>query len=210
MSDEPTIRAWLAQAAAGDALAVQKLILIHHGRLRTLAAQRIDPQLRGKLEPEDVLQQVYVDVVRRIGEFEYRGPDSFLHWLKSVLEAKLVDFHRHYHAAARDLDREVAEAQMPSGYEALAAHAAIDSLTPSRVIAREEAESLLLAALAGLSDDHRRVLELRYLRGQPLADVAEAMQRSPAAVQMLCGRAIRQLRAVIRQISGIWPEEKRS
>jgi RNA polymerase sigma-70 factor (ECF subfamily) len=205
MSGDPTIRTWLAQAIGGDPLAVQKLILIHHGRLRAAAARRIAPDLRGKLEPEDVLQQVYVDVVRRIGEFEYRGPDSFLHWLKGILEAKLIDMHRHYHAAARDMRREVAPGEQPSGYEALAAHAAIDSVTPSRVVAREEAESLLMAALAGLSEDHRRVLELRYLKGHQLADIAASMGRSPAAVQMLCGRAMRQLRAAIQQISGIRP-----
>ncbi len=205
MSDDPTIRTWLAEAARGDALAVQKLILIHHSRLRAVAARGIAPELRGKLEPGDVLQQVYVDVVRRIGEFEYRGPDSFFHWLKGILEAKLIDFRRYYHAGARDVAREIAPGDRPSGYEALAAHAAIDSMTPSRVVAREEAESLLLAALAGLADDHRRVLELRYLKGYRLADIAAMMDRSPAAVQMLCGRAMRQLRAAIQQISGVRP-----
>lgn len=72
-------------------------------------------------------------------------------------------------------------------------------------VAREEAESLLLAGLAGLSEDHRRVLELRYLKGCRLTDIAATMDRSPAAVQMLCGRAMRELRAAIQQISGIRP-----
>ncbi len=205
MSDDAAIRTWLAQAAAGDPLAVQKLILIHHGRLRAAAIRRMGAELHGKIEPEDLLQQVYVDVVRRIAEFEYRGPDSFHRWLRSILEAKLIDFHRHYHAAARDLAREVAPGDVPSRYETLATHAAIDSVTPSRVVRREEAESLLMAALAGLSDDHRRVLELRYLKGQRLADVATIMGRSPAAVQMLCARAMRQLRVAIQQISSVRP-----
>jgi RNA polymerase sigma-70 factor (ECF subfamily) len=203
MTDEATIQIWLAQAAAGDALAVQKLILLHHGRLRAAAIRRMGAELRGKIEPEDLLQQVYVDVVRRMGEFEYRGPGSFHHWLKGILEAKLIDFHRHYHAAARDVAREVTAGQPASGYEALAAHAAVDSVTPSRVVRREEAESLLMAALAGLPDDHRRVLELRYLKGQRLADVAVIMHRSPAAAQMLCARAMRQLRKAIQRISAI-------
>ena len=205
MTDEATIQSWLAQAAAGDALAVQKLILIHHGRLRGFAVRRMGSELPGKIEPEDLLQQVYVDVVRRVGEFEYRGPGSFHRWLKSILEAKLIDFHRHYHAAARDVAREVAGGETASGYETLAAHAAIDSVTPSRVVRRDEAESLLMAALAGLPDDHRRVLELRYLKGRRVADVAAIMQRSPAAAQMLCARAMRQLRKAIQRISAVTP-----
>lgn len=203
MNSDAAIQTWLGQAAAGDVVAVQKLILMHHGRLRAAAVRRLASGLKGKLEPEDLLQQVYVDVLRRIREFEYRGPDSFFRWLRGILEAKLIDFHRHYHAAARNVAREVSPGNAPSRYEALAAHAAIDSVTPSRVVRRAEAESLLLAALAGLSDDHRRVLQLRYLEGHRLADVAAMMKRSPAAVQMLCARALRQLRAAIHQISEV-------
>jgi len=198
-------RLWLSQAASGDPLAIQKLILLHHARLRPIAAQRMPAALREKLEPEDVLQEVYAAALRQFHRFEPRGPDAFFRWLVRILDSKLIDAQRRYRAAARDVRREApgAAADTPSGYEQLAARVAIDSLTPSRVVAREELESRLLAALAGLSHDHRRVLELRFLRGRPLREVATEMQRSAAAVQMLCGRALRELRTALQRLSEV-------
>lgn len=195
------VNTWLSQAADGNPLAVQKLILLFHPRLRAVAARRLEAPLRGKVEPEDVLQQVYVDAVQHFGDFEIRGSDAFFAWLKRILESKLIDTHRRFHTRARDVDREVADGGPRSDYELLA-RTAVDSMTPSRVVAREEVQSLLLAALAGLSADHRRVLELRFLNGHTLSEVAAKMGRSTAAAQMLCARALRQLHAAIRDLTG--------
>ncbi len=197
----PACRDWIDQAVKGDRLAAQKLIVLHHPRLRRLAARRWPAELRGKLEPEDILQQVYVDVVQRITEFRNAGNDSFFHWLVRILDSRLIDARRYLRAAARNPAREASARESQSSYPALVARAALDSLTPSRVVRRREGASLLMAALAGLSPDHRQVLELRFLQGHSLVDVAKVMQRSPAAAQMLCARALRQLRTAVRSLS---------
>ncbi len=201
MVSDPTSREWINRAVRGDVLAVQKLIMVHHARLRAIAYRRISPALHAKIEPEDVLQQVYTDAIQRIGELQDRGEDAFFRWLRRILESKLVDAHRYYHAAARDVKREVPPVPTPSGHDWLAARVALDTLTPSRIVARDEASALLMAALAGLSEDHRRVLELRFLKGCPLVHVAELMGRSTAAVQMLSARALQQLRRALVHLS---------
>jgi len=201
MTKQDLVCTWLGRAAQGDAVALQRLILLYHPRLRAIAAARITRRLRGKIDPDDVLQQVYIEAVQRIGEFHYRGRGSFLHWLRRLLDSRLADAHRRFHAARRDVRREVAEADRPSDYDRLAGRAALDTVTPSRIVRRQEAQALLMAALAGLPPDYRRVLELRFLKGCPLAEVAACMNRSPAAVQMLSGRALRRLRLCLRQLS---------
>src|SRR6266511_4264340 len=50
-------------------------------------------------------------------------------------------------------------------------------------------------ALAGLSDDQRRVLRLRYLDGRPRAAVAAAMRRTVNAVRVLERQAVARLTA---------------
>jgi RNA polymerase sigma factor (sigma-70 family) len=50
-------------------------------------------------------------------------------------------------------------------------------------------------ALDRLGDEHRRVIELRYLHGHPQAVVAALMDRPVAAVQTLQRQALRHLRA---------------
>ncbi len=201
MVSDRTVRTWVSQAVRGDPLAVQKLIMVHHSRLRAIADQRLSPTMRPKIEPEDILQQVYADAVQHIREFEDQGSGAFFGWLTRILESKLVDAHRFYHAAVRDIKREAPAAERPSEFESLAARVALDSLTPSRIVARCESESLLMAAMSGLSSDHRRVLELRFLKGLTLAGASSLMDRSPAAVQMLSARALRRLRQSLVQLS---------
>ncbi|MFQ5428766.1 MAG: RNA polymerase sigma factor [Phycisphaerae bacterium] len=202
MESGASVESWLRQAAGGDRLAVQKLILLYHGRLRSIAARRIPRSMRAKLEPEDILQEVYADVIRRIGEFQDQGESAYFRWLTTILASKLADAQRFFRAAARDVAREIPAAARPSGLESLAARVAFDSVTPSRIIARREAEALLMAAMAGLSDDHRRVLRLRFLEGCPLAEVAKLMNRTAPAVQMLSARALRRLRRALVDLSG--------
>jgi len=50
-------------------------------------------------------------------------------------------------------------------------------------------------ALDRLGDEHRRVIELRYLHGHPQAVVAALMDRPVAVVQILHRQALRHLRA---------------
>lgn len=200
MEPDAEIENWLRRAAAGDALALQKLLLAHHDRLRALAEGRLSPELRAVVAPEDLLQQVYVRALE--APLEDRGPRAFFAWLVRILEGRLVDAHRTWHAARRDRDREVRAAEAPSRFGELCERAALDTTTPSRVFSRREEEALVMAALAGLSADHRRVLELRYLEGLSLAETGRRMSRSAEAVQMLAARAVRRLRDGVRQLSG--------
>ena len=55
--------------------------------------------------------------------------------------------------------------------------------------------------LAGLRDEHRRVIQLRYLQGRSVEEVAALMDRSPHAVHNLCHRAMRSLRAAMGRTS---------
>lgn len=56
-------------------------------------------------------------------------------------------------------------------------------------------ETLALAeALQRLPEDQRRVIELRHFEGKSHQQIAELLQRSPAAIRMLWVRALRNLR----------------
>lgn len=181
-----------------DERTAQKLILLCHGRLLRLASRKIPSSLRPKVGPEDILQQVYLDAMVRIGDFEPRDRGAFFRWLVRILESKLVDCRRFYGAGIRDAGREAPRAETPSGFERLIARSAMDTATPSRILARKEKEAFFWAAMAGLSPDHRRVLELRFLQDLPVAEVARRLGRSVPAAQMLCVRALRELRKSAR------------
>jgi RNA polymerase sigma-70 factor (ECF subfamily) len=141
------------------------------------------------------LQEVYLDVARRIDRFEDRGPDSFLNWLHAILNQKLAQARRAAHRKKRDIDRAVpAGAVVSDSYWNLLDQLCADSGTPSRVARREEALSAMLGCIDELSDSHRQVIELRYLEGLSVAEVARRLDKSEAAVVALAKRALSALR----------------
>jgi RNA polymerase sigma-70 factor (ECF subfamily) len=155
----------------------------------------LDPAVRPKIGPDDIVQEVYLDVARRIDRFEDRGPDSFLNWLRAILEQKLVDAQRAARRKVRDVGREVPiERLAADSYWNLLDNVYADSTTPSRVARRDEALSALLICIGDLSESQRQVIQLRYLEGLSVEEVAARMGKSKAAVTALSKRALDALR----------------
>jgi RNA polymerase sigma-70 factor (ECF subfamily) len=196
MPEDSQIEVWVHQARQGDALAVSKLLATYHPVLRARTVARMDPAIRAKLEPEDILQQVYLDVFRGIDRFEDRGSDSFLNWVLTILDNELVDTGRALHRHVRDVSREMRPDVLigAGSYWNLLDQLQRDSHTPSRVVRREEAVGALLACISRLSDSHQQVIQLRFLEGRSVSEVAERLGKSDAAVVALTRRALEALR----------------
>ena len=193
---------WIAAAKSGDRFALAKLLATCDPRLRARAEARLDAALRPRRGPDDLLQDTYMEVVRRINSFEGRDLGSFLSWVGVILDHKLIDLRRAAHCQARDVDREVlAEAGAEgSSYWSLLDHLYADSGTPSRMIRRQEALAAMLACITGLSAAHRQVLQLRFLEGLSVAATAERLGKSEAAIVALSQRALKALREAMTHL----------
>ncbi len=187
---------WLEAAGRGDGLALAKLLAACHPRLRARAEARMDPALKARAGPDDILQEVYLQVFRQIKHFQYRGPDSFLNWVYTILDRKIIDVGRAAHRRVRDIDREVpaVAARRSDSYWNLLDHLQADSGTPSRLVRRQEALGAMVTCLANLSETHREVIRLRFLEGLPVDEVATRLGKSQAAVVALSKRALEALR----------------
>lgn len=196
MAEPNLIESWIEAAQRGDRLALAKVLTAYHPRLRARAAAQMDAALAARSGPDDVLQEVYLDVARQIGRFENRGSDSFLSWMYAILNHKLVDVRRAVHAQARDPQREVAAyGGSADSYWSLLDRVYAESGTPSRVARREEALGALSSSISNLSELHRRVIQLRFLEGLSVDEVAARLGKSAAAVVALSKRALAALRA---------------
>ena len=67
--------------------------------------------------------------------------------------------------------------------------------TPSQEFLQLDTELRVTAALSELPEDYQEVILLRNLQRLPFGEVAERMNRSRPAVQMLWMRAIRKLQS---------------
>src|SRR5262249_29296563 len=98
----------LQQARAGDQQAFEDLFARHREYLRQVVALRLDPRIRSRLDPEDVVQEAQLEAFRRFGDFLERRPMAFRLWLRKTTCERLLMLQRyHRRSARRSVDREM-------------------------------------------------------------------------------------------------------
>src|SRR5262245_40681289 len=98
----------LSRAATGDVRALAEVLERNRERLKHMVRLRLDPRLRGRLDPSDVIQEAYLDAARRLPEYVTDPAVSFFLWLRKLTAQRLIDLHRrHLGAKMRDASLEV-------------------------------------------------------------------------------------------------------
>ncbi|MDR3632510.1 MAG: sigma-70 family RNA polymerase sigma factor [Isosphaeraceae bacterium] len=171
----------------------------HRDYLLLLVRLQVGGRLRAKLDASDVVQQAILQAHERQDQFRGRTESERLAWLRAILANTLAAAARRFDAQARDAGREQSlEAELERSAYRLDALLAADQTSPSERAVRGEEFLRLAQALAGLPEDQRRVVELHYLEGLAVAEVAEIIGRTrPAAVGLLF-RGLKRLRELLR------------
>lgn len=137
---------------------------------------------------EDLTSDTFFRALRAIGSFRWQGRD-FGAWLTTIARNLVADHYKSSRSRLETVSDEVPEPRdLAPGPEDLT----VTQLT----------HEVLSAALAGLPDDQRDCLVMRFLQGLSIAETAEALGRSGGAVKQL------QLRAV-RHLARLLPEDVR-
>src|SRR5205807_8369026 len=94
-------------ARRGDAPARQELLVRHRARLRQMIAVRMDRRLGARLDPSDVVQEVFADAWQKLSDYLQKRPLPFYPWLRQLAWERLVKLHqRHIQAQRRSTTRE--------------------------------------------------------------------------------------------------------
>lgn len=197
-SDEPGL-SLIQRAVGGDTAALEELLLDHYDRLAGRIGHKMPRRLRPVVSVEDILQQTFAEVFRRIGTFEPKGSGAFSHWLAEIADHRLADAMKAEQAAKRGGRHHLRRAAGTDSdsMDRLVEMVAGPEETPSQSVARKEAVAAVQVGLASLPDEYRRPVEMRYLEGLSVAQVAEALNVKPRTVRGLCYRALKELRAVL-------------
>jgi len=95
--NEPSEIARLVERAkAGDAEAVGELFSRHRDRLRRMVEMRLDHRLQARVDPSDIIQEAYADVVARLDEYLAVPKLPVFLWLRLVVGERLMKVHRHH------------------------------------------------------------------------------------------------------------------
>jgi RNA polymerase sigma-70 factor, ECF subfamily len=135
---------------------------------------------------DDLTQEALVAVLRRVAEFEHRGPGAFRAWLRGILTNQARKFFRDRHAApAFDFDA-----------------LADDRSELARRWDREHDEHLAARALRAAEPDFApatwRAFTRHVLDGTPAAEVAAELELSVNSVLLAKSRVLKRLREELR------------
>ena len=178
-----------------------RLLAGYANYLTILARVEVGRRLRGKLDPADLVQDVFLEAHRHFPAFRGTTEPEFAMWLRQILAGVLANtLRRYFGTQARDprLEQELRVGVDQSSCM-LAGQIASPATSPSEVASRRERAVLLADALSQLPDDYREVIVLRHLEALAFADVANRMERSVDSVEKLWLRALARLR---RELGG--------
>jgi RNA polymerase sigma-70 factor (ECF subfamily) len=196
----------LNRLASGDRDALADLFALHRDRLRRMVEFRLHPRLNRRIDPDDVLQDAYLDAVQRIDSYRQQEDPSCHLWLRLIVGQTLTDLHRrHIGAKMRSANQEVplsrlAGPTMSSG--AMSYHLSGGLTSPSGAAARNEASDLLRAALDEMDEIDREVLILRHLEELSNSEVARILDLQPSAASNRYVRALTRLKGFLQNRTG--------
>jgi RNA polymerase sigma-70 factor, ECF subfamily len=181
------------KAVAGEPLAVERLLLEFYPRLAARVERRLPRLLRATHSADDIVQETFAEAFRTISDFCPRGEGSFFAWLSTTADNRIIDATRAQRAAKRGGGR-APIAGSPSSVAALVDVLRVSQGTPSRAARRNEVAGAVHVALAGLKEEYREAIGLRYLAALPVAEVAARMGKTESSVHKLCSRGLQELR----------------
>ena len=163
-------RAWVKGAQAGSAADLERLFRAHW----PLAYRAAVLVVRDSAAAEDIAQESFLAAVRALDRFDRRRP--FGPWLHRIVVNRAIDWTR-----ARSLRGEVRE----------------DAAVPPTDESRDSDAPAIVAALAGLSAEHRAVIVLRHLLDYSPGEIADLLELPRGTVNSRLRRGLDQLRDAI-------------
>jgi RNA polymerase sigma-70 factor (ECF subfamily) len=192
----------LVLAKAGDGAALGKLLERYRNYVGLLIQLQVGRRLRSKVDVEDLLQEIWLEIHRKIVLFRGSSEREFLTWARRLIGSILANQVRHYFGTKRRdlrLERALID-ELDQSSRSLNESLVASSSSPSQKAVRREQAVLLADALQKLPKDYREVIILRQLEGLSFPDVARRMERTEDSVKNVWLRALARLRRTLEDL----------
>src|SRR5262245_35245981 len=93
-TEETEVERLLESARAGNRAAFDRLFALHRPYLRRVVELRMDPRLRVRVDPSDVVQEAHLESFRRLADYCDRRPMAFRLWLRKAAQERLTMLRR--------------------------------------------------------------------------------------------------------------------
>lgn len=193
-TDEPTSEL----LGRKDEESLQKLLERYRPLLRAIVANEIDPPLRSKVDPSDLVQEACLEVIKAYPKVEFGKSKQFVTYIRQVLLNKLHDVRRRFLLSQkRDarLERTIHADQAVDCTE--------DGLAVLDRLIDEELCERTRQVLTRLPLEVQKVLNMRFRKGMTYREIGERIQRSEDDVRMLIKRCVQRIRSEVRPDSSM-------
>lgn len=203
-ADSPETMRLLERARQGDQAALDELLQQHRPFLRRLVELRLDPKLRARIDPSDVVQEAQLEAAVRLHNYLDKPAIPFRLWLRRLAVDQLLMARRRHLRDKRSVAR---EEPLDDSSFALTCQLVDAAATPSQRLAREELADKVRGAVGRLAQDDCDVLMMRTYEGLSFEEVACLLGIQPAAARQRHGRAILRLHKLLAEegITGAGP-----
>jgi RNA polymerase sigma-70 factor, ECF subfamily len=200
----------LGRLQGGEQQALAELFSHYRPSLRRMVSWRLDRRLSSRVDPSDVLQEVYIDAVQRVQGYLDKPTMPFSLWLRLLTGRRLLELHRqHLGAKMRNATVELSLEHghwPPANPDCLAAHLTSQLTSPSQAAIRAEKETRLIEALNGMDPLDREVLVLRHFDELSNNEVAELFGIQKAAASHRYVRALERLREILAGLTDFFQD----
>ena len=175
----------LAAAAARGNQQAFTAIVERYRRYIYAIAYRI---VLGEEDALDVTQNVYLQLARKIGDYDGRG--SLKGWLAAITVRQALDHLRRPGRVERPTE--------PAELEALAGPCPAGEWGEAREsLEREEQRRAVTAAMAGLSPQQRAIFALRFMEDLGPKEIGERLGLPPSQVRSQLTKAVARIREIV-------------
>lgn len=174
----------------------------HQDRLLRMVSMRLDPRLRARVAPSDVIQETFLEASRDIERYLREPALPVFLWLRRLTADRIHHLHRHHLGAkVRDARREMRQVRPSAGPEAssevLAEFLVSDRSSPSRLAIRAERRSAVRRAIERLRPADREILTLRYFERLSSAEAARVLGIQEGAARKRYLRALKRFEEAV-------------
>lgn len=166
----------IVKAVAGDETAQEQLLDYCRPLIRVAARRRFDRFLRRRFDESDIVQMTCMDAHAALSSFRGRSYPELLCWLQTILDRTVWRIREEHLGTKRDVRREDVIDDGLSGLSFIWTTAGRADSSPSSKLILGETALHVAAALEHLPDEYRTVIEMRFLDGMKLADIASHQQ----------------------------------
>lgn len=196
-----------------DSAALAEAFARHRERLRKMVRLRLDGRLRRQVSSAAVLEQVYCDACRRLGEYLADPSAAFFLWLRLLTAERIQQLHQqHFGDQAPSTGQEFCPYQrpLPAVHAASMAAQLLGERAAHQAALRADQLLRLQSALNSLQPLDREVVALRHFEELTLDEAACVLGLDRASATLRYLEALKRFNEILKSIPGYSDARPRS